>query len=321
MRPPDRSSHAPRSIGGYPLLRTLGVGGMSEVFLGYDPDALRPVAVKVLADHLAGDQQFVNRFYREAVLSRTLSHPSLIRGLNHGYDADAGKHFLALEYVDGPTAHSALERIGRFPPAVAVRLTLDVATALAYLHANRYVHRDVKPDNLLLPSERPIKLADLGLTKRIATDGGHLTTHAQGFGTPHYMPYEQVVNAALVDERSDIFALGATLYHLTTGRVPFPDSEANPSAPRGPVVPAGSVCDGVPACLDSAIGRMLAADPRERFQSMDELIPALEQCGPFGTPDQYSEVIDRVRQTADTGDEAGGDAPTRLAVLGTAASA
>jgi len=319
MRPPDRLSHAPRAIGGYPLLRTLGVGGMSQVFLSYDPVALRPIAIKVLADHLAADQQFVNRFYREAVLSRSLTHPSLIRGLDHGYDASSGKHYLALEYVDGPTAQTALERVTRFPPGVAVRVTLDAAAALAYLHDNRYIHRDVKPDNLLLPPDGPIKLADLGLAKRVATDG-HLTTPAQGFGTPHYMPFEQVVNAALVDERSDIFALGATLYHLTTGQVPFPDSNANPTAPRGEPVPVGVACDAVPPCLDATIRRMLAADPRERFQSVAEVISALESCVPICTPEEYTAFVKQAR-SGDAADQSDGESATRLAILNSAASA
>ncbi len=313
MCPTARSVHAPRFVGGYALLRPLGTGGMSVVHLGYDAATHTSVAVKVLADHLAGDQQFVNRFYREAVLTRSLSHPALVRGLKHGFDPDARAHFLALEFVDGPTAHAALDRLGRFPPTVAVRVALDAASALAHLHRQRLVHRDVKPDNLLLPTAGPAKLADLGLAKRIATDG-HLTAPAQGFGTPHYMPYEQAVNAALADERSDVFALGATLYHLLTGLVPFPDSDANPSAPRTAFAPAGEVCPGLPPAVDAALERMLAADPRKRFASMAEVTAALERCGVGGAADEYARFV-----TAANGANAtsvADDTPTRLGGVG-----
>jgi serine/threonine-protein kinase len=292
---------------------------MSEVFLGYDPTALRPAAVKVLADHLAGTQQFVNRFYREAILTRRLAHPSLIRGLAHGFDPAANKHFLVLELVDGPTAQAVLERSGRFPPGVAVRITLDVAAALGYLHDHRLVHRDVKPENVLLQPAPPAKLADLGLAKRVATDG-HLTAANEGFGTPHYMPFEQAVNAALADARSDVFALGATLYHLLTGRVPFPDADADPSAPRPPFEPAHAVCAEVPAALDPVLGRMLAADPRGRFQSAAEVAAALERAGPVCTAGEYTAFVTRaaVEVGDPTGDGKRDDQPTRYAPRNTA---
>jgi serine/threonine protein kinase len=316
MCPTARSVHALRYVGGYTLLRPLGTGGMSVVHLGYDDASHTSVAVKVLADHLAGDQQFVNRFYREAVLTRSLSHPALVRGLKHGFDPDAHAHFLALEFVDGPTAHAALDRLGRFPPAVAVRVALDAASALAHLHRKRLVHRDVKPDNLLLPTAGPAKLADLGLAKQIATDG-HLTVTAQGFGTPHYMPYEQAVNAALADERSDVFALGATLYHLLTGVVPFPDSDTNPSAPRTAFVPAGEVRPDLPPAVDAALERMLAADPRKRFASMAEVTAALERCGMSGVSgagDEYARFVADANGANTT--SATDDTPTRLGGVG-----
>lgn len=314
MRLPAQASTAPiRALGGYPLLRPIGSGGMSVVYLGYAAAARRPVAVKVLADHLAGDQTFVNRFYREAILSRNLSHPALVRGLDHGFDATAGKHFLVLEYVDGPTAQAALERLGRFPAGVAVRVALDVAAALTYLHGRQFVHRDVKPENVLLQTRPPAKLADLGLVKRVVTDG-HLTATNEGFGTPHYMPREQAVNAALADARSDVFALGATLYHLLTGRVPFPDTDADPTAPRESYPPPSAVCPEVPAALDGVVARMLANDPRGRFGSAGEVAAALEEAGPVCPPEEYAAVV--IRATADpAADGPAGDSPTRLAAL------
>ena len=210
-----------RDVAGYRLLRCVGEGGMSRVFLSYDVAAGATVAVKLLADHLAHSREFVGRFYREAQLSRLLIHRNLVRGVGAGYDPVAAKHYLILEYIDGPTAQAILARESRFPIGVAVQVGIDIAHALAFLHSRQYVHRDIKPDNILLHPEGVAKLADLGLAKRL-NDDPQITSTQHGVGTSYYMAYEQALNADLVDGRSDIFALGATLYHLLTGHVPFP---------------------------------------------------------------------------------------------------
>jgi serine/threonine-protein kinase len=263
---------------------------MSRVYLGYDRRTGGPVAVKVLADHLSGHQQFVNRFYREAVLARTLSHPSLVRGLDHGFDPAARGHFLVLEFVDGPTARAVVERSGRLPPGVAVRVGCDVATALGHMHACGYVHRDVKPENVFLQPTPPAKLGDLGLAKRTAGDAP-LTAANQGVGTPHYMSYEQAVNAALVDGRSDLFSLGASLYHLLTGRVPYPNPEGQPTSRLVAVTPASRVCPDVPPSLDPVLERMLAGDPRRRYQTADDVITALTDAGVACPDAEYTEYV------------------------------
>ena len=210
-----------REVAGYRLLRRVGEGGMSTVYLSYDVAVARHVAVKLLADHLTQSPEFVTRFYREARLSRLLSHPNLVQGYAAGYDPQAAKHYLILEFIDGPSAHTVLSRVGCFPIGVVVQIGIHISRALAFLHSRHYVHRDVKPDNILLHPEGMAKLADLGLTKRL-NDDPQLTAATQGVGTPYYMAYEQALNPALVDGRSDIFALGATLYHLLSGAVPYP---------------------------------------------------------------------------------------------------
>lgn len=266
------------TIGCYRLLREIGHGGMSTVYFSYDISLGSPVAVKVLADHLAHSREFVSRFYREARLSRLLSHPNLIQGMAAGYDPATAKHYLVLEYIDGPTAHAALNRIGRFPVGVAVKIGLDIAQALHFMHERNYVHRDVKPDNILLHPGGTAKLADLGLAKRLSDDS-HLTAYSQNVGTSYYMSYEQSLNANLVDGRSDIFALGATLYHLLAGEVPFPGA-THEEVVRGKQKdyhsPLNHVNPEVPEVLDRIISRTLACDPRTRFQSAEALAEALE---------------------------------------------
>jgi serine/threonine-protein kinase len=264
---------------------------MSRVFLGYDPAGLQQVAVKILADHLAGNKQFVNRFYREARMSRVLSHMNLIRGLAHGYDEVVRRHFLILEYVDGPNALALLNERGPLPVGGVVRVGIEIGKALAHLHAQGYVHRDVKPDNILLGPDGSAKLADLGLAKRLSGDV-ELTTTNQGVGTPHYMPYEQAVNGDLVDGRSDLFALGATLYHLLTGRVPFEGDtheEIVREKAQDAYQPLRDSRADVPQELDRILARTLACDPRSRFQSATEFVAELTATklaseGPMWTP-------------------------------------
>jgi serine/threonine-protein kinase len=286
-RPPpaldDRSgdSAGARSIGGYRLLRRIGEGAMSGVYLGYDPRRLRQVAVKLLAEHLASDKQFVNRFYREARMSRALTHPSIVHGFAHGFDPTAHKHYLILEYVDGPNALALLHRLGRLSVGAVVRMGIEIGRALEYLHAQGYIHRDVKPDNILLGPAGTAKLADLGLAKRASGDA-ELTTTTQGVGTPHYMPYEQAVNGDLVDGRSDLFALGATLYHLLTGHVPFQGEtheELIREKAQNAYRPARELRPDVPPALDAILTRTLLCDPRARFQSATELVEALRATG------------------------------------------
>jgi len=269
----------PRTVASYRLLRKIGEGGMSSVYLSYDVEAGIPVAVKILADHLAHSREFVNRFYREARLSRLLSQKNLVQGLAAGFDPETAKHYLILEYVNGPTAHIALNRLSQFPVGVCVKIGLDIAEALSFLHERHYIHRDVKPDNILLHPNGIAKLADLGLAKRL-NDDAHLTATSQGVGTSYYMSYEQSLNSNLVDGRSDIFALGATLYHLLAGEEPFPGA-THEEILRGKhddlYFPLRQKNPEVPEQLAAIIARTLTRDPRSRYQSVDELASALQK--------------------------------------------
>ena len=269
----------PRAIGRYHILRRLGDGGMSVVYLAFDPKERRPVALKVLAEHLHHDRPSLDRFGREARIGKALQFPHLVRTVGDERDPDTGRHFLVMEYVDGPSCQFLLDRTGPLAVRDAVRIILDAAMGLEYLHARRLVHRDIKPGNILLTTSGVAKLADLGLAKDL-TESSDLTALNQGFGTSWYMPYEQVLNARFVDGRSDIFALGATLYHLLTGQVPFvgtTHAEVVAAKDRGEYTPASELNRSVPADLDRILARMLARDPRRRFQTASELVVVLEQ--------------------------------------------
>ena len=296
------SEDTARTVAGYRLLRKVGEGGMSAVYQSYDVVTERPVAVKLLADHLAGQPEFVARFYREARLSRVLEHESVVRGYASGFDAEVGKHYLVLEFVDGPTAHDALARLGRLPVGMAVRVGIDIARALEFLHDRNYVHRDVKPDNILLHPDGGAKLADLGLAKRL-NDSSQLTAIHQGVGTTYYMPYEQALNANLVDGRSDLFALGATLYHLLSGEVPFNGTtheEVMREKAQGLFCPLRVVAPSVPAELADLIDSLLACDPRARIQHAGKLADALAATGLAGKLPTFAGVPSRAGERLDS---------------------
>jgi serine/threonine-protein kinase len=268
-----------RSFGRYRLLRELGNGGMSAVYLAYDPDERRPVALKVLADHLTHDRASTARFLREAKIGQSVQFAHVVRTFAGDRDAVTGRHFLVLEYVDGPSCQFLLDRTGPLAVRDAARIALDMAMALEYLHHRRLVHRDIKPGNILVTTSGVAKLSDLGLVKHL-DENSDLTAIHQGFGTSWYMPYEQMQNAKLVDGRSDIYALGATLYHLLTGAVPFAGNDHAEVAAlkdRGDYAPARTLNPSVPADLDGIIARMLAREPRDRFPTATDLVVALER--------------------------------------------
>src|SRR5438034_3596044 len=199
------------------------------------------------------NQTLVDRFYREAKSGAILNHPNIVRNVTVGQDRATGKHYLVLEYVDGPSAQALLDRMGHLTVGDAVHIVLDIARALEHAHSRNIVHRDIKPANILMTQSGVAKLADLGLAKR-TDEASHLTHARQGFGTPYYMPYEQAMNARYADARSDIYALGATLYHLLVGEVPFPgisSLEIIDKKAIGDFTPASKLNPDVPRALDA----------------------------------------------------------------------
>ena len=219
---------------------------MGAVYLGYHEGLDRQVAIKVLNAELVRNQANIDRFYREAKSGALLNHPNIVRTLNIGQDQRTGKHYLVLEYVDGPSIRELLDRDGPLTVGDAAHVVMDVARALEHAHSRNVIHRDIKPDNILTTRSGVAKLADLGLAKRM-DEPSHLTSTQQSFGTTHYMPYEQALNARKVDGRSDIYALGATFYHLVTGVVPFTGNdhlEVIEKKSRGEFVPASEVGQG-----------------------------------------------------------------------------
>ncbi len=268
-----------KSLGNFRLLRRLGQGGMGSVYLAYEEGAKRQVAIKVLSDQLSSNQAYVERFYREAKSGGQLDHPNIVRFISAGQDKASGKHYLVMEFVDGESAHALLERHRQLRVADAVHLILDIARGLEHAHSRNIIHRDIKPDNILITKSGVAKLADLGLAKRL-DEVSNLTGLRVGFGTVDYIPYEQSMSAKHADARSDIYALGATLYHLITGQVPFPATnylEVAEKKQKGVFAPASSLNSEASPELERILAKMLARKPENRYQMVSELIVDLER--------------------------------------------
>jgi eukaryotic-like serine/threonine-protein kinase len=270
---------APRTytLGDFELRKQLGQGGMGKVYLAQQISLDRPCAVKVMASELSKKPDFVERFIREARSMARLDHPNIVRCFAVG--EEQGKHYVAMELIDGKSMQDWLNELGKLDVADAVLITLICADALQFAHAKNMVHRDIKPDNLLVTREGVVKVADLGLAKAIDEDMS-MTQSGTGLGTPHYMPPEQARNAKHVDARCDIYALGGTLYHFLTGELPFSGEtvlELITAKEKGQFKPASRLNSAVPERLDLIIDKMMARDPKYRYASCAEVIHDLER--------------------------------------------
>jgi predicted Ser/Thr protein kinase len=267
--------------GQYLVERELGRGGMGVVYLARDLKLDRAVALKVLPPALAADAVVRERFLREARTAARLAHPNVVPV--HRADEIGGTAFFTMAYVDGESLAERLEARGVMAPADAVRVLRDVAWALAYAHAHGVVHRDVKPENILLDRATGRALVtDFGIAHQreaLGEGAARLTRDGHVLGTLHYMSPEQVSGLA-VDGRSDLYALGVVAYLALGGRLPFGDL-AGPAVlvahATRPAPPLGSVRPELPAALTAVVDRCLAKDPDARYATGEQMAEALER--------------------------------------------
>jgi serine/threonine protein kinase len=206
------------SIANYDLLDKIAEGGMGTVYRGRNRLTGATVAVKVVPPHLLTNPVVLRRFEQEYNVARAIDHPNIVKALDFGREGDA--RFLVMEFVEGESLGQKIERDGAMPEADAIRIITQVAEGLQSAHAQGVIHRDVKPDNVLITADGVAKLTDLGLVKELDADL-NLTRTGRGLGTPHFMAPEQFRNAKKADVRCDIYSLGATLYMMVTGELPF----------------------------------------------------------------------------------------------------
>jgi serine/threonine-protein kinase len=269
-------------LGDYRLSKKLGEGGMGSVFKAHQISLDRDVALKVLSKALASKPSFIERFQREARVMARLDHPNILRcygvGEAHGY------HYFSMEFVEGGSLQSLLAKHGKFSIADAVYVTLTCAEALGHAHEQNIVHRDVKPDNILITKAGVLKVADLGLVKAHGEEV-QLTQTGTGAGTPLYMSPEQFRDAKRVDQRTDIYALGCMLYVMLTGKPPFEGEtyvDLLDAKEKGKSTPARKLNPEVPERLDLMIDKMIAKKLEHRYQTCAELVKDLKELGVAG---------------------------------------
>ena len=206
-------------VAGYEIIRRLGAGGMGEVWLANQTAMGRKVALKILSPALTSDQDFVNRFLKEIQTAAKLEHTNIVTAFDAGVDGKI--YYLAMSYVDGVLLDDLLTTDKRIPEKEALRIIRSIAEALCYAWIKfQMLHRDIKPANIMLDSDRTAKLMDMGISKSLSEEKG-ITMAGIVVGTPYYMSPEQTRGDSDMDCRADIYSLGATLYHLVTGEVPY----------------------------------------------------------------------------------------------------
>ncbi|WP_157369824.1 serine/threonine-protein kinase [Zavarzinella formosa] len=297
-------SHVPPFLGPYRILRPLGRGGMSRVFLAEHQHLRRQVAIKILPKSMAADPVMRERFKREARVVAALDHPNIVRA----YDLmeSDGFHFFVMEYVAGRDLDRVLRESGSLSTHKAVKHAIKAATGLNHAHERQMIHRDVKPGNLLLDETGTIKILDLGLARFNGELDDQLTARLDKgtvICTPEYAAPEQIIDPDKVDQRADVYSLGATLYALLTGRSPFHDQPTRhlTSVRHREAPPLHHLQPEIPRALSGVVRRMMAGDPARRPTNMDEVIRLLE---PWSEPQTLDDTVvnlmeDTVEQSSD----------------------
>ncbi|MDX2038651.1 MAG: serine/threonine-protein kinase [Isosphaeraceae bacterium] len=264
-----------RQIPGYQILSKLGKGSMGIVYKARQASVDRVVAVKVLLETLAQNKEFIKRFKREAEIAARLSHNNIVNVFDAG-EVD-GHHYFVMEYVEGATVKDELDKGKMFDEKVAVKVVLAVAEALEHAHKRGLIHRDIKPENIILTKEGGVKLADLGLARLTTDEQWALAESGMAIGTPYYISPEQVRGQTDVDIRADIYGLGATLYHMVTGKVPFGGSTPNEVMKKHldkniQLVPPDHLNTKLSSGLGQVVETMMARNRENRYATPDDLI-------------------------------------------------
>jgi serine/threonine-protein kinase len=252
----------------YVIKRKLGSGGMADVYLAEDQELGRRVALKLLDDRHAADEQFVERFRREAQSAAGLNHPNIVSIFDRGLAE--GTYYIAMEYLDGRTLKELLVRNGPTPVPIAIDYARQILSALSFAHRNGIVHRDIKPHNIVVGGDGRLKVTDFGIAR---SGTSQMTEVGSIVGTAQYLSPEQA-RGAPVDPRSDLYSLGVVLYEMLTGTVPFsgdtPVEIAMKHLSQVPKPPS-EIRPEVPHDLDAVVMRALAKDPAQRYGSAEEM--------------------------------------------------
>jgi eukaryotic-like serine/threonine-protein kinase len=307
---PPQSSSSPRAFedaigvvtlqpgtmlgGRYQLLRVLGQGGMGAVYQARDQELGRIIALKVIRPELAGNPSILQRFKQELILSRNVTHKNVVRIYDMG-EAD-GTKFITMEYVEGEDLRSMLARDGKVAPQKALEIVQQICRALDAAHAEGVIHRDLKPQNVMLDPQGRVVVMDFGLARSLEAPG--MTQTGTLVGTLEYMSPEQAMGAEL-DQRSDLFAVGLIFFELLTGKVPYKADTGIATLMKRTherAIPASDVDIGVPKSLSVIVAKCLEREPTERFQSAQDVLRQLDAWQ--GNPSISPSVLARMAPAA-----------------------
>ncbi len=277
LRSQAEAERSGQQIPGYKVLGKLGAGAMAAVFKAKQLSLDRVVAIKVLPRKLAINKQFIERFYAEGRAAAQLNHPNIVQAFDVG---QAGEfHYFVMEYVEGKTVHDLITENKRFTEQEALDIVIMVADALRHAHEKGLIHRDVKPKNILLMPSGIAKLADLGLARAVDDKEAALAEKGRAYGTPYYISPEQIRGEINIGPQADIYSLGATLYHMVTGNVPF--NGKNPTEVmqkhlKEPLVAPDHVNPKLSAGISEVIEMMMAKSRKQRYKNCGDLLVDLQ---------------------------------------------
>jgi serine/threonine-protein kinase len=303
----DSGGRPAQQIPGYQILNKCGAGAMAVVYRAKQLSLDRTVAIKVLPKRLSKNAEFVERFYREGRAAAQLNHPNIVQAIDVG--EASGFHYFVMEYVEGCTVYDELAEAKVYGEREAIDIITQMARALLHAHERGFIHRDVKPKNIMLTRERVAKLADMGLARETTDVQAAMAEAGRAYGTPYYIAPEQIRGELDIDHRADLYSLGATFYHMVTGRVPF--EGPTPSAVmhkhlKEPLTPPDHLNTSLTAGCGAMIEMLLAKDREDRYPSARELLTDLGLLA-RGQPPEYAQqyVAAEVFETLSTGQSVG----------------
>ena len=258
----------------YQIIRTIGEGGMANVYLAHDIILDRDVAVKILRGDLAGDEKFVRRFQREAIAASSLSHPNIVEMYDVG--EDDGKYFIVMEYIEGQTLKNLIKKRGALTLSEVIDIMLQLTSGLACAHESYIIHRDIKPQNVLILDDGRVKITDFGIA--MALNSNELTQTNSVMGSVHYLPPEQA-NGSGATIKSDIYSTGILMYELLTGKLPFKGDNAVEIAIKQMKDPIPSIClenPEIPQSIENIVLKATAKNPKNRYDNVLEMHNALK---------------------------------------------
>ena len=259
--------------GRYEVLKRVGSGGMADVYMAKDHKLNRNVAVKVLKSEYVEDEKFLKKFETEAQAVARLSHPNIVNIYDVGIED--GINYIVMELAEGITLKEYIRKKGYLSPKETVEISTQIASAISHAHKNHIIHRDIKPQNILVSDTGIIKVTDFGIAK--ATSSNTVTSTATAMGSVHYISPEQA-KGRFCDEKSDIYSLGITMYEMVTGHVPFDHEKGVTIALmhlQNEITPPSQIRDGIPDSLEKIILKCTMKKPEERYQTADDLIADL----------------------------------------------